>query len=313
MSAHAQREAAEIREQWLGRALSTLPADRPAAEAAISSLYDLIGLPPPRFHWAASPLTALATVPPGLGRAESLERVAEWPLPPRLIALRNELRRGLDAKVRGLQHTAATSSSGVRSSPPLLTSTGACLLQPLQRAHTGEFSWSNRWYESQLVPWIAHYDALRRVAGVVFTAEQLRQWELWATVAASCHWWWPAEHVCVVSERPVALHTEVSGDEGPGAAAPRGRPGPALRRRLGPALLARHPRTGLGDRRPDRRTHRGRDQRRGQAVRHRAPRLARVRRAGRAEAGSARRPTPATPAPSCGSTTCGGRRRCSSR
>ncbi|MEV0997192.1 DUF6745 domain-containing protein [Nonomuraea sp. NPDC050202] len=213
MSAHAQREAAEIREQWLGRALSTLPADRPAAETAISSLYDLIGLPPPRFHWATSPLTALATVPPGLGSAQSLERVDGWPLPPRLIALKNELRRGIDAKVRGLQQP-LDQLIRRKVQTPLLHSSGVCLLQPLQRAHTGEFSWNNRWYESQLVPWIAHYDALRRVAGVVFTAEQFRQWKLWATVASSCHWWWPAEHVCVVSERPVALHTEVSGDDG---------------------------------------------------------------------------------------------------
>ncbi|WP_345150671.1 hypothetical protein [Nonomuraea rubra] len=93
--------------------------------------------------------------------------MAEWPLPHRLIALRNELRRGLDAKVRGLQQPLDQLIRRTVQSP-LLTSTGACLLQPLQRAHTGEFSWSNRWYESQLVPWIAHYDALRRVAGVVF-------------------------------------------------------------------------------------------------------------------------------------------------
>ena len=61
-----QREAAEIREEWLGRALSTLPADRPATEAAISELYRLIGLAPPRFHWVSSPVAALTTVPPGV-------------------------------------------------------------------------------------------------------------------------------------------------------------------------------------------------------------------------------------------------------
>ncbi|TYB45898.1 hypothetical protein FXF51_59750 [Nonomuraea sp. PA05] len=208
MSAHAQREAAEIREQWLGRALSTLPADHPAAEAAISCLYHLIGLPPPRFHWVASPLTALATVPPGLGPAQSLEQVHDWPLPSRLIALKDELRRGVDAKVRGLQQPL---DQLIRSEvqAPLLHSSHACLLRVLPTARN-----RNTWYDSQLVSWIAHYDALRRVAGVVFTAEQLRQWTLWATVAASCHWWWPAEHVCVVSERPVALHTEPAGGDG---------------------------------------------------------------------------------------------------
>ena len=33
-----RREAAKIREEWLGSALSALPADRTAAEAAISGL-----------------------------------------------------------------------------------------------------------------------------------------------------------------------------------------------------------------------------------------------------------------------------------
>ncbi|GAA4558402.1 hypothetical protein GCM10023193_12920 [Planotetraspora kaengkrachanensis] len=72
-----QREAAEIREEWLGRALSTPPADRGAAEAAISGLYGLIGLDPPRFHWVSSPVAALTTVPPGLPSrpAESIERM----------------------------------------------------------------------------------------------------------------------------------------------------------------------------------------------------------------------------------------------
>ena len=37
------------------------------------------------------------------------------------------------------------------------------------------------WYETQCVSWIAHYDALRRAAGVVFTPEQTRRFELWAT------------------------------------------------------------------------------------------------------------------------------------
>jgi hypothetical protein len=47
VSVLVQREAARIRDEWLGRTLSTPPADRPAAEAAISGLYRLIRSPPP--------------------------------------------------------------------------------------------------------------------------------------------------------------------------------------------------------------------------------------------------------------------------
>ncbi|MFD0853245.1 hypothetical protein ACFQ07_13475, partial [Actinomadura adrarensis] len=62
MSGSVQRDAAAIREKWFGRALSTRPADRPAAEAAISGLYRSVGLDPPRFHWVSSPLMAVETV-----------------------------------------------------------------------------------------------------------------------------------------------------------------------------------------------------------------------------------------------------------
>ncbi len=40
-------QSLEIRDEWLGNALSTLPADRPAAEAAISELYRHVGAEPP--------------------------------------------------------------------------------------------------------------------------------------------------------------------------------------------------------------------------------------------------------------------------
>ncbi|MCF6467594.1 hypothetical protein FAF44_04090 [Nonomuraea sp. MG754425] len=211
MSDYAQREAATLHERWLGRALSTLPADRPAAEAAISTLYHLIGRPPPRFHWVSSPLTALVTAPPGLGPRERGERVTEWPLPPRLIALRNELRHAIESKVRGLQ---LPIDQLIRREVyfPLLQILRQCLYPVLQQAHGWGVSWQHHWYETQSSGWIAHCEALREVAGVVFTDGQRRQFEAWAAAAVSCHWWWPGEHVCVVSERPVALRTE--GDDG---------------------------------------------------------------------------------------------------
>lgn len=229
-----QREAAALREQWLGLALSTLPADRPAAEAAISGLYRLLGLSPPRFHWVASPVAALATVPPGLRPSENIERVAEWPVPIRLRSLKSKLCGEIDATLR---RTQLPMDQLIRREVhfPLLDSVTRCLLPPLQQAHSWGFPRRNNWYELQYVSWIAHYDALRRVAGVVFTGEHLQQFELWAAIARSCHWWWPGEHVCVVSERPVALHTE--GDE---AVGPHHSDGPAVRYADGWSLHAWH-------------------------------------------------------------------------
>ncbi|MEU4231269.1 DUF6745 domain-containing protein [Nonomuraea sp. NPDC026600] len=215
MSVLVQREAAEIREEWLGLALSTLPANRPATEAAISELYRLIGLAPPRFHWVASPVAALATVPPGvrLRPSEAVRRMAEWPLPSRLSALMRELCRELDAQVRWVhQPMDRLIRREVRSS--LSLSTDGSLLVPVRAAHDSPGDVRTAWYGVQCVSWVAHYDALRRAAGVVFTPEQTRLLDLWAAVARSGGWWWPREGVCVVSERPVAVRTEVWGDAG---------------------------------------------------------------------------------------------------
>ncbi|MGW0807143.1 DUF6745 domain-containing protein [Nonomuraea sp. NPDC002799] len=213
MSVLLQREAADIREEWLGSALSTLPADRPAAEAAISELYRLIGLAPPRFHWVPSPLAALMTRPAGVRPAESAERMPAWPLPARFTTLMNELCRELDSQVTWVQRPLdQVIRQTVRGS--LTQSVARALLPALEAVHDTPFYQVSRWYGTLSPAWVAHYDALRRIAGAVFTAEQLWRLGLWVAAAKSCSWWWPHEGVCVIAERPVSLRTEVAGDDG---------------------------------------------------------------------------------------------------
>jgi hypothetical protein len=235
VNALVQREAAAIRQEWLGRALSTLPADRPAVEAAVSALYRLAGLSPPRFHWVASPLAALATVPPGL--SHSPEHPDRWPLLTRFAELKDEWCRTVEAGMRR-PHWALDRIVQQEVFLPLQRSISSCLLPPLRRAHSwGAPGWM-RWDRTHYVSRIARYDALRRTAGLVLDAEQERRFELWAAVLGSCHWWWPDEHVCVVSERPVALHTEVAGDDG--EVRPHHASGPAVRYADGWAVHAWH-------------------------------------------------------------------------
>lgn len=208
-----QREVAGIRAQWLGHLLATAPADRPAAEAAISELYRLIGLHRPRFHWVASPLAALETVPPGVRpRHESVERLSEWPVPTRFRRLISELSVRLDARVLA-GHRPLDEVIGQFVRGPIMESSQSTLRmalrppgEPVERGAV--------WYAALCPSWVAHYDALRRTAGPVFPPELDRLLDLWATAARCCRWWWPREHVCVVSERPVEVHTEVWDDEG---------------------------------------------------------------------------------------------------
>lgn len=214
MSDFAQREAADIRAEWLGHLLSTAPADRPAAETAISELYRLIGLDPPRFHWVSSPLAALETVPPGirLRPDETAERLSDWPLPARFRSLISRFSTQLDAEIimRGYQPLDSMLRQLVRA--PIAASSKSTLRRALRSPN--ETQRVGPWYDALCVSWVAHYDAVRRTSGVVFTPEQTRLLDLWAALGRSSGWWWPREHVCVVSERPVEVHAEVWGDEG---------------------------------------------------------------------------------------------------
>ncbi len=208
-----QREAADIRDEWLGPALSTLPADRPAAEAAISGLYRIAGLGPPRFHWVSSPLMALETVPPGarLRPPPPAGRVNEWPVTRLLKAARASLTLDLDDRVRNRHRCLAELfHTDVRLS--LQRATDRSLSVVLMAAHDSRVR--RDWHAVQCPSWVAFYDAIRRSAGGAFTAEQNRRLDLWATVVRSCGWWWPGEDVCVVSERPGVLCVEGTGDGG---------------------------------------------------------------------------------------------------
>jgi uncharacterized protein DUF6745 len=213
VSVHPQREAAEIREEWLSRTLSSWPADRPATEAAISGLYDLLGLDPPRFHWTSSPVTALETVPPGVGPRppESVSRLSEWPLPQRFSADRTALFLRLDERFRGTLRTVEPTVR-FQVTGPLAQSWRDSHLDALRAADR----WAPRhsWYQTLCPSRVAHYDALRRLGAVTLTADEERLFDCWATLARSCCWWWPRERVCVVSDRPAVLRVEVWQENG---------------------------------------------------------------------------------------------------
>jgi len=68
------RQAAEIRREWLDVGLTTVPADRPATEAAIAAIYALHGRRRPSFVWVASPRAAL----PHLAGLPTHETLRAW-------------------------------------------------------------------------------------------------------------------------------------------------------------------------------------------------------------------------------------------
>ncbi|GAA2776750.1 DUF6745 domain-containing protein [Nonomuraea dietziae] len=219
MSVPRRLEAADIRDEWLGWALSTLPADQTAAEAAISELYERAGRPAPRFLWVGSPNAAMEFVPAGIPMREFVKTLS---IASRLATLGSELREALDRRVG---HPWALAWGQGEPDPldaevrdPLrdFVRDGVCtplrLALPLAERLT--------WYGQHDAYWIAHYDAWRRIGGRTFRGLN-GQLDLWATLARSCGWWWPMEELCVVSLRPVSVRTEeqrLHSEQGPAVA-----------------------------------------------------------------------------------------------
>ncbi|GII97053.1 DUF6745 domain-containing protein [Sinosporangium siamense] len=212
MSARWRLEAADIRDEWLGHALSTLPADRPAAEAAISSLYELARHPAPRFTWVASPRAAMDLVPPSAGETAAfagMNTLADLPLVQRLAALTFNLRRALDRRV-GHEWDTPGWRTDLRQLDAMVSRPLQDAVHRIRSAMRSALDMRQRltWYGQHDVSWIAHYDAWRRVGRRVYLPPEERQLTLWAAVARSCGWWWAGEEVCVISERPAVQRIE---------------------------------------------------------------------------------------------------------
>ncbi|GLY35022.1 hypothetical protein Amsp01_010460 [Amycolatopsis sp. NBRC 101858] len=208
--------ALEIRNSWLSHALSTEPADRPAAEAAITRLYELAGASPPTFSWTSSPAAAVAVMPP----AQALSLGGDPPVEARLASRVASLRERLDLRIGAWRDRYRLPD---RPPPdPLAVPLRALLnngLGPALRrsvrdsvagALRGELTTGSGlyWGGQHEAHWVALYDLHRRVDGVRFAPDDARELDLWATLARSCGWWWPREGVCVIAERPLVVRTE---------------------------------------------------------------------------------------------------------
>jgi hypothetical protein len=211
VSVRERPTAAEIHDEWLGWALSTLPADRAAGEAAISALYELAGQPAPRFVWVDSPNAALDIVPRGVPMRAFTQThtLADLPVAHRIATLATRLRNTLD---RWVGHPWAVSWSPGVPDPldaavrdPLRDLVRDAICTPVRLA----LPMADRltWYGQHDAYWIAHYDAWRRVHDRKYLSQGL-ELDLWAALARSCGWWWPLDGQCVVSERPVSVRTE---------------------------------------------------------------------------------------------------------
>ncbi|WP_229705047.1 DUF6745 domain-containing protein [Williamsia phyllosphaerae] len=66
------------------------------------------------------------------------------------------------------------------------------------------------WYGQQEAHRVAYYDYYRRSRLAMFRPEDLDLLAVLATLTRATGWWWAFDDVCVMAERPTALHTETA-------------------------------------------------------------------------------------------------------
>ncbi|PSK88928.1 hypothetical protein CLV63_12816 [Murinocardiopsis flavida] len=263
----ALRRAVQARDEWLDHGLSTAPADRATAEHAISGLYRLLNREPPRFTWVDSPGAMLAPDPPvapvvpgpWLRDALALDPDPDTapPVAAQLATLVSSLRRTLDRRIDQrfklwASRFSARDSAAARLQPPEAALrdgvNGVLLLKttvdeslhgslhdavraPLRRAFAQQGGGPSdlAWFGQHDAHWVARYDVVDRLGLLPISGAERYQLDLWCALARSCGWWWPGEDVCVISERPTALHYEPVPNDAHG--------GVRLHRDHGPAVV----------------------------------------------------------------------------
>ena len=197
----------QLRDQWLSHALSTAPADRPAAEEAVAQLYAVTGRPPPRFTWVRSPREAAELLP-----ATQVVRITgEWQtVEAQIAALASELRDRLRRRTewyREAHQAAEFLRLRVRES----------LVPAVKSTMPGSLGLG--WSGQHEAYWQAELDVHHRVFGMRFSEHERAMLDLWETLTQSTGWWWPREDVCVMAERPTSVHLDTDSllhnDNGP--------------------------------------------------------------------------------------------------
>ncbi|MGX1617674.1 DUF6745 domain-containing protein [Micromonospora chalcea] len=234
------QQAVRIRQEWLDHALSTQPADRPAAERCLTAVYARASRPRPRFEWVDSPEKAMPLVSgwPNLDHLYERIRAARPPRTPLLASdiamIVSQLRGALGAGVAHTDPELSPARTGKAKVPwpelaplraldsgvPLAVVLHQGVRTALHRSLAHGFYLPVRgalasdgpvpvcWYGQQDASWIAYYDVLRRLGLAGYGPGEADHLDTWAGLARSCGWWWPGEDVCVVVERPEAVRTE---------------------------------------------------------------------------------------------------------
>jgi hypothetical protein len=229
----------DIRREWLDHGLATAPANRAAAEDALTSIYARHSRRRPRFRWVDSPREAVPLLE-GLPTHDVLQRWVMARRPPGTPPLASDIAAGLSRLRSALDECLSRPDldppraarkngkpwpilppldalnvgvplrevlrQGVRAA--LRTSLADGFYLPVRAVLAVHGPLPVAWYGQQESHWIAYYDALRRLGLARYRRADGEYLDVWAVLAQSCGWWWPGEEMCVIVERPAAIQVE---------------------------------------------------------------------------------------------------------
>ena len=174
------------RDEWMHQALRTDRCDRPAAEAAVAAAYVAAGLDAPeQWIWTDSPMGGLVAAT--------------------LIGSRGQLRGQLWGQLGGQLRGQLRGQLSDQLRGQLWDQLGGQLGGQLWRCID---LWSGAY-------WMASYASGLPIAGLPASTRL----DTLTTAVQSTGWWWPMRGICVMTDRPTAIHRDLQGrlhhDTGP--------------------------------------------------------------------------------------------------
>ena len=203
-----------VRDVWLERGLCTRPADRSTAESAVAQLYRRSGLPKPEFVWVPSPRAGSDLIAAeGLSTTMSFDG-AGLDCPSGYIAsMFASSRRRMNASIQGRkadwqlerrQRQRLIRASVWESLHTTLFGGVAVAIRTMSTPMAGGVTW----YGQQEAHRIAYYDTFRRYGLATFDSEDRELLDVQTALADSTGWWWAFDNLCIMAERPGAVHSE---------------------------------------------------------------------------------------------------------
>lgn len=191
------------REEWYAVGSACGASDRPRTTAMITALYAAAHRPAPRCLFFPSPASAVLFYGATTVHGQFGEQLSDQ----FRVQLRDKLWGQLREQFREQLSEELSEELRDQLREPLLVQIGEQLRDQLSDQFGEPLPWCF-WgqYDSH---WIAYYQWMRQI-GIQYTPDCAQGLDCWEGLARSCGLWWPYTHVCLVADRPVAVHVDAA-------------------------------------------------------------------------------------------------------